>query len=110
MIANTWQFMLSAIAQWAAEKVPQWALRWQNRVLFESTLPRAVRALVVMTLTMMSLQLVVHGFDALVPMQLPSAKWQQHQESTQRLSQQLNLQQTQFAVAQTQLISNNVLL
>ena len=110
MIANAWQFMLSAIAQWAAEKVPQWALRWQNRVLFESTLPRAVRALVVMALTMMSLQLLVHGFDTLVPMQLPSAKWQQHQESTHRLLQQLNLQQTQFAVAQTQLNSNNVLL
>ena len=110
MIANAWQFLLSVIAQWAAKKVPQWALRWQNKVLFESPWLRAVRALMIMALTVMLLQLVVYGFDMLVPMQLPSAKWQQHQESTHRLSQQLDLQQTQFAVAQTQLNSNHMLL
>ena len=110
MIANAWQFLLGAIAQWAAKQMPKWALHWQNKVLFESALSRAVRALVVMALTVMSLQFVVYGFDTLVPMQLPSARWQQYQESTHRLSQQLNLQQTQFAVAQTQLNSNHVLL
>jgi hypothetical protein len=110
MIANAWQFLLGTIAQWAAKQMPRWALRWQNKVLFESPWSRAVRALVAMTLTMLLLILVGYGIGTFAPMQLPSAKWKQHQENTRRLSQQLNLQKSQLTVAQTQLNVNHHLL